>query len=400
MSSKTLSLFLGICACLMNVSWFMSYPILPIYLNVELGLSFAAVGGILATVSLTGRVLPVFGGYIADRTSQVHCLVIGIVLRAVGYAGLAFVHDVYDLVLPLALNSLGLALFDPSIRALISQLPEQDRVEGFARLNLFLNAGVIAGPLVGALLTGVDARYPFFVAGVSLGALALSGGFVWRSLRALGQIKHSHWGFWSFIEPLRNPAFRRFVFSIILAAALLCQIQYMLPLYGYLLAASFKSMNMSSVYIVNGATGLGVMLLLKKHIGKYPPLLLLALGIALVGISLMAIPLIASSYWLLLCIVVFTVGETLVLPLQEIQTSRLAPRAQLGQYFGLSEMCWGLGATAATAAGPKLAEIGMRSSPPWLALGLIAAFLSALYVSWYRADTKHHVESSTSEVKS
>jgi MFS family permease len=380
----------------MNISWFMSYPLLPVYLNSSLGLSFATAGLILAAVTLIGRLLPVAGGYLSDRTSQVHCLFIGIALRAAGYAGLALVHSVHELIIPLALNSLGLVLFDPSIRALISQLPKNERAEGFTTLNMCLNGGVIAGPLLGTLLIGFDARYPFFVSGLLLAALALSGAFVWKGLRALGQIKSTHRGLGSLVEPLRDPLFCRFALSIIVVGMLLCQIQYMLPLYGYLLASSLKSM--SSVYIVNGVIGIASMLLLKNAIGKYPPLSLLALGIAVVGLSLLLVPLIASRYWLLMCVAVFTIGETLVLPLQEIQTSHIAPRAQLAQYFGVSEMCWGLGATLATAAGPKLAELGTLSSAPWLALSITAALLSTLYLYWYRTEVLHRDQLINSEV--
>lgn len=96
------------------------------------------------------------------------------------------------------------------------------------------------------------------------------------------------------------------------------------------------------------------------------------------------IPLIAASWWVLFCICVFTVGETLVLPTHEIVTSKLATEDKLGQYFGTLEMCSGLGMTAATAIGPRLAEIGSVSPIPWLAFGVCALILISFYFYSYR----------------
>src|SRR5262249_23263328 len=150
-----------------------------------------------------------------------------------------------------------------------------------------------------------------------------------------------------------------------------------LPIYSYLLSNSLKSM--SSVYMVNGAVGLVAMLILKKQIRDRSPYLLSAIGVLSIGAGLASIPLVQSSWWVLLCIAVFTVGETLVLPTHEIVTSRLAAKDRLGQYFGTLEMCGGLGMTLATAIGPRLAEIGSTSPAPWLAFGSCAMLLAAFY---------------------
>jgi MFS family permease len=63
-----------------------------------------------------------------------------------------------------AATGLAGALFNPAVRAYLAADAGERRIEAFALFNIFYQAGILLGPLVGMLLTGVSFRVTCLVA--------------------------------------------------------------------------------------------------------------------------------------------------------------------------------------------------------------------------------------------
>ena len=98
------------------------------------------------------------GGTLADRLGYKPLIVAGCVLRTVGFATLGLVDSLPALLAASAATGLAGALFNPAVRAYLAADAGERRVEAFALFNVFYQAGILLGPLVGMLLTGVDFR--------------------------------------------------------------------------------------------------------------------------------------------------------------------------------------------------------------------------------------------------
>ncbi|MDQ8706538.1 MFS transporter [Streptomyces sp. LHD-70] len=139
-----------------NLGFYMLMPYLAQHLSGSLGLAGWTVGLILGVRNFSQQGMFLVGGTLADRLGYKPMIIAGLVLRIVGFATLGLVDSVPALLAASAATGLAGALFNPAVRAYVSVETGDRRVEAFALFNVFYQAGILLGPLVGMLLTGVD----------------------------------------------------------------------------------------------------------------------------------------------------------------------------------------------------------------------------------------------------
>lgn len=141
-----------------NLGFYMLMPYLAAHLSGTLGLAGWVVGLVLGVRNFSQQGMFLLGGTLADRFGYKPLIVAGCVLRTVGFATLGLVNSLPALLAASAATGLAGALFNPAVRAYLAADAGERRVEAFALFNVFYQAGILLGPLVGMLLTGVDFR--------------------------------------------------------------------------------------------------------------------------------------------------------------------------------------------------------------------------------------------------
>lgn len=147
-----------------NLGFYMLMPYLAAHLSGTLGLAGWVVGLVLGVRNFSQQGMFLVGGTLADRFGHKPLIVAGCVLRTVGFAMLGLVDSLPALIAASAAAGLAGALFNPAVRAHLAADAGERRVEAFALFNVFYQAGILLGPLVGMVLTGVDFRITCLVA--------------------------------------------------------------------------------------------------------------------------------------------------------------------------------------------------------------------------------------------
>ncbi|MEV4870493.1 MFS transporter [Streptomyces syringium] len=147
-----------------NLGFYMLMPYLAQHLAGNLGLAAWLVGLILGVRNFSQQGMFLFGGTLADRLGYKPVIIAGLLLRIVGFAVLGLVDSLPALLAASAATGLAGALFNPAVRAYLAQDAGERRVEAFALFNVFYQAGILLGPLVGIALTGVSFRLTCVVA--------------------------------------------------------------------------------------------------------------------------------------------------------------------------------------------------------------------------------------------
>ncbi|MFB9659636.1 MFS transporter [Glycomyces mayteni] len=142
-----------------NLGFYMLMPYLLAYLTGDVGMAVGAAGFLLGVRNLCQQGLFLVGGTIADRLGHKPMIVAGCALRTAAFAALALPANVPVLVAAMAATGVAGALFNPAVRGYIAARAGADRVEAFALFNVFYQAGLFAGPIVGVALTAFDFRY-------------------------------------------------------------------------------------------------------------------------------------------------------------------------------------------------------------------------------------------------
>ncbi|MCJ0873040.1 MFS transporter [Streptomyces sp. AP-93] len=139
-----------------NLGFYMLMPYLATHLAGPLGLAGWLVGLILGLRNFSQQGMFLIGGTLGDRLGYKPMIIAGLVLRIIGFATLGLAESVPALLAASAATGLAGALFNPATRAYLAADAGERRVEAFALFNVFYQAGILLGPLVGMVLTNVD----------------------------------------------------------------------------------------------------------------------------------------------------------------------------------------------------------------------------------------------------
>lgn len=156
-----------------NLGFYMLMPYLAAHLSGTLALAAWAVGLILGMRNLSQQGMFLVGGALADRLGYRPLIIAGCALRTIGFAALAFADTLPTLLAASAATGLAGALFNPAVRAYLAAESGERRVEAFALFNVFYQAGILLGPLIGLALTAVAFPITCLVAAVLFAALTL-----------------------------------------------------------------------------------------------------------------------------------------------------------------------------------------------------------------------------------
>jgi hypothetical protein len=385
-----------------NLGFYMLMPYLANHLSAGLGMAAWTVGLVLGVRTLSQQGMFLLGGTLADRLGYKPMIVLGCALRTVGFALLGVVDNLPALIVASVATGLAGALFNPAVRAYVAAEAGERRVEAFAVFNVFYQAGIFVGPLVGLALIAADFRVVCLVAaGVFLSLTILQA----RSLPAR-PAQHS--------EPNRPPglagvradwrqvignrAFVLFALAMIGSYILSSQIYLALPLQAWRVlgdaggdAGSSTLFAVSAIVAVIGqvrltawaknrwsagraiATGLAVMsaaflpLVLTAHLspGGGP--------VSPVGAALALAPLLA-------CAVALAVGTVVAYPFEMDTIVTLARGRLVATHYGLYNTLSGVGITVgnlATGAMWDAARAWHLPALPWIALAGTGAFCAA-----------------------
>jgi MFS family permease len=156
-----------------NLGFYMLMPYLATYLAGPLGLAGWLVGLVLGVRNFSQQGMFLVGGTLADRLGYKPLIVAGCLLRTVGFATLGLVDSVPALLAASAATGFAGALFNPAVRAYLAADAGERRVEAFALFNVFYQAGILLGPLVGMALVGIDFRVTCLASAAIFGLLSV-----------------------------------------------------------------------------------------------------------------------------------------------------------------------------------------------------------------------------------
>jgi MFS family permease len=350
-----------------NLGTFAVAPYLAV-LMVRLHYSTPEIGVVLAANLVMARCFPLLAGLLGDRTKHSYLIVAGLIVRSGGFAFFAVHNTFWWFVLASALVGLGGALYEPSANAAIANQDEESRRRAYSVLNLAQNAGALGGPLVGGLLVAVNTTALFLgSAGVTLALLVV----MVPHLPALSTPATTSTVKTSLIRIFTNRQFVRFGVAMGLFWVIDAQFATSLPIYAAHLTGKIELAG--TVLIVNGLAGMISLVALRSLFEKRRALVLLTAGFAVVTVTIGAVSIWAVLGWLLACVALYTIGETLIFVSADIYISEIANNQDTGAFFGAHDIFWAAGGTAGYFAGARIAgaaDSGARAV--WLVLSGVA----------------------------
>lgn len=365
---------------LVVLGFFVVFPLISIRFVEQLGWAGIVVGFALGLRQLVQQGLGIFGGAIADRFGAKPMIVIGMFLRAGGFALMAMADEPWILWLSCILSAVGGTLFDPPRTALVIKLTRPyERGRFYSLLLMQDSAGAVLGALLGSWLLIYDFHLVCWVGAAIFIITALCNAWLlpaYRISTTRTPIKEG------LTRVLRDKRFSRYVLTLTGYFILSVQVMLMFPIIVNELAGTPAAVKW--MYAIEAALSLTLLYPLARWSEKRFRLeTRLMAGLFLMSLSMFPVALAHSLHVLFAIICLFYLGSVIAEPARETLSASLAdPRAR-GSYMGFSRLGLAFGGAIGYTGGGWLYDLGKEMQLPelpWFLLGTIGLMtLIALY---------------------
>jgi len=337
----------------------MSLAFLAVRLQRDFGLGPATIGALIGIGPLLGAVVAPLAGSISDRVGRKNVLVVTLLSASVALAGLGLAQSIVVFVAANILSAVAGAVYEPVSRALMSDAsPEKLRLRVFSWRYLAINLGWAAGPMIGVAI-GASFATLFMIAGLVHAVFAAAIAWAVPSMSNKGE---SHEAISRTID-WRNlaSAFRdsRLLFFVGGSTLLLAvHGQWSITLSQYLGMTFEDGVRLFALLVTTNAVTVVVAStqarFLIERIGARNSL---ALGCILFLAGEVGFAASSAFEGLLISMIVFTLGEVLVVPAEYMLVDGIANDRNRGTYFGAHSL-----ATVGNFLGPLLGGVALSAT--------------------------------------
>lgn len=357
--------------------FFMMMPLLAVHITHDLALGATIAGIVLAVRQFVQFGLGLFTAALSDWAGYRLMMMVGMLVRAVGFLWLAFAADVLTLILSASVSAVGGAFFDSSGKAALAQLSKGYKRETIFSLNSTVgNLGMSVGPLAGIALLQVN----FTVVGIISATMYLINFVILLifvpSIPMAGEVSNkSAVGrmFGNIGLVWRDKPFVLITVLLVGYYSIYSQINITLPLVSTQLSGSEDGI--SYIYLINSGLSIALQFFLIRLLARYfKPLPLIGIGSLIAGAGMLLVAFANSFAFLLFCVVLYALGRLIVEPMVAVMVSDYATEATLASYFGFSSLAMGFGGVFGNFLGGFLYDLGKQTGLTglcWYFFGLL-----------------------------
>jgi len=347
-------------------------PFLTLYLTGQ-GHSPTAAGLAVSAYGAGNLFASLIGGHLADRLGRRETILLSTFGAGLTMLLLSQAQSFSAIVVLTFITGLVSEAYRPAASALLTDLvkPEQ-RLTAFAALRVTFNAGFAFGPATAGLLAAYGYIWLFVgdaITSVLFGLVAL------LALPRVAKRPTDGTNWIDVIAVVRSD--KRFQQLLLANFAVSLVFMQTASTFGlFITQMGFSPAVYGAVISLNGALIVFCELPLTAFTKRFSARKVMALGYALIGIGFGLNYFAHSVTALVVCMVIFTVGEMFALPMASAYVADLAPPHMRGRYMGVNGMTWALALIIGPFFGMKL--LAFSAGALWVAcgaLGLLAALV-------------------------
>lgn len=338
-------------------------PYLVVYLAESFQLGVGQIGLLIGGALMVASLLSLYGGHLVD-TVRNHTLVIAsILVFALAFVGAIASRSASVFFICLVLINLALALVDIAAKAAFcALLPVEERAEVFAIKYTLSNIAYAVGPMLGVALIELDGHLPFLVS--ALIGLCMCLAYQRLGAREIRPQPPGQAGGAGFAQValglLRDRRLVCFTLGGVLSAVVFGQFTAYLSQYLVVTTSPGEAARLVGYLVTtNAVTVIALQYLVGKRINRrrLMPWLMAGMGLFIAG--LLGFSLAGSVLAWCLAMLVFTLGEIIVIPAEYMFIDLIAPEHLRGIYYGAQNL-GNLGA----ALGPVLVGLVLGHTAP------------------------------------
>lgn len=348
-----------------SVSFFALLPFLPIYLHEVLGFDIEQIGYVLGLCLLVGTISSVYGGYLADKIDKVKLLIaldLGLLML---YLVLPSTQNtVVFLVLLVFLNTASATITVVGNALLSEQLPQEVRAKAYSLRYALQNIGAAIGPFLGAWAVRYVFNAPFWIAAtftLLILLLLLFSRSAFTPVTPTVPADIERMKFAGTLSVLRGDQ-RLLLFTLGGIFSMAVYGPLLTYLSQYLIVVETASVAYETVAYLSAANAVVVIslqYLFGSWIKEEKLLAWVSLGSAAFVVGLIGLSLSQELWIWVFAIIIFTIGEIIIVPAEYMFIDKIAPNHLRGIYFGMQNLVY-----MGVAIGPIVCGIALKYAMP------------------------------------
>jgi len=329
-------------AGIMSLANSITIPFLAVFLRRELGLDPATIGLVIGSSVLFSIAAGFLGGTLSDLLGRTPILIAGLLGVIASFIGFALAENLTAVFAWNAVMALSTSSFGPVVKALLGDLlPAEARVRWFSYQYLSTNVGYAVGPLIGVALGLAGGRAAFLAGAVLYGAYLTALAFTLRSAPhapapVAAQEERPSAGA-RLLASFRAVAADPRLLCLLLAGLLLESVQLRISALlaqhldlGFADGASI----LAAVMTTNAVTVVALQLFASRLAQRWEPITAITVGGLLLFVGMAGFAVSGALWQFVAAMVVFSIGETFIVPSEFALIDRIAPPEHRGSYFG------------------------------------------------------------------
>ena len=354
-------------------------PFFAFYMTKRFGVGMETVGALFAVWTSSSFIGSFPGGVLADRLGRKGMIILGLVATALSHLALGLVSTLTLFFIFGFIAGIFTDIASPAYQAIVADLlPEQKRPQGYGIVRVAINISAALGPAIGGFIA-TRSYLLLFIIGAAINLVAAIVVFfivqeTSPQTRPGAEQETTAESFAGYLRILRDTPFM--VFTAISVIAWLAYVNLTTTLGVFLRNAyGIPETGYGWLLSLNAALVVLFQFPITRRVEKRPPMVLMAIGAALLGIGFAMYGFFSTYTLFVAAILVITIGEMIMMPVSNALVVKFAPEDMRGRYSFMYSISWGI----AFAAGPYLAGLIMdNGNPNWLwyicgILGIAAA---------------------------
>lgn len=368
-------------ATLVNRAGTMVLPFLTLYLTVDRQLPASTAGLALTIYGIASIVVAPLAGRLSDRLGSLLIIKLSLFLSGVILFFFPFVTSLSGILAITAVWAFANESFRPPSMALVGRLTEPaQRKMAFALNRLAINLGMSIGPVIGGFLAMKSFKSLFYVDGTTAILAGLLIAFMpWRPQKAASEaVAEADAAELNYTTVLKDRRFLYFLIAMLPVEMIFFQPLAAMPLF-IVRDLQISEAGFGLLMAINTVLIIFTEVALNTAMSHWSNRTMIALGALLVGAGFGGLVFVSGAIGIAITVVIWTVGEMIILPASSAYVSDVAPPAQAGAYMGLYTM----GFSVAFAIGPWLGvQVLERWGPSSVWLGTFACGCITALMIW------------------
>ena len=376
---------------ILTIARALALPYLVIYFSEAFGLGVADIGLAVGGALIVSSVLGVYGGFLVDRFSNYRIMLAAATVFALAFAVAFQVTSLVPFIIAIVVVNLAYAVVDIAVKSGIGFLVAPDKRGGVFSLKYTLtNVGYAIGPFLGVLFAKVSPGLPFAAAALIGAVFVVLYGLVGARIPRPSAVASDAAGT-SFanvlMHLLRNYRLVCFTVGGILSAIVFGQFTAYLSQYLIVTSDPQNAYQIINYLVTtNACVVISLQYLIGSRINQHNMFRMLMLGMLFFGVGLMGFAHAQVPVVWVLAMIIFTVGEIIIIPAEYLFIDYIAPEDMRGVYYGAQNLS-NLGA----ALGPVLCGVALSFYAPQ-AMFYVLSMCIVLASGFYFMGSRHRAD--------